>query len=650
VYCLNTALKLYDSVLVVPTFYGFYTAFGLVNSTIYLNQLGSYQPWVLLLVLVGICALIYGVKMLSSPKPEVNPTGEPLSALDNGYMDDEDEDAHEMEHRSKSGGGKKAFGDTIKGPKKSKLSVRLKKSMSNKRQSHAGAGTALDEENDVPSLYSSRRGMIDDMSSDVSSMAGGCGGSGESAVGTSIAGTSTRGRGLSFTSKSSFQSDPFRTPKDGRSIHEDYAGGLGGTSPASAVGSRRSMPFMNVPMMVQESDETPTHVLVDTTEELDGSDDEGHASRQQQQRRRESMLKDSLKNLTMHEKRASIGNQWSSQPYLLNSQPQQHSTSQQQQQQDGQLPRIDTTAGRTRRESARLSNSAGINIPVEHMSPSQLRAHLTNPKRHQQDDSIEAADRDGLDELVGFPSTSVSNQLTRGHSVRWSTGSSKIDQVFEDLNPFKSLGGGYQNGGGNQNTTSHRDSVVGGVFSAAAASVAASFSSSLPSSPSQPTSTSAAADRPSHVRQDSFSGLPSEWDVPGRKKRHSMRFGGDVVRSNSSSGGLVSTAAVVSAEQTTGSGSASLSSSSTPSPSLVPTATSPTTTTSTSTTTTTTSLKEGAIPTMSSSASFANGVMIEESAMVSPSPRTSRIMSSPEIQLSGFNFQPLSTSSTTTEQ
>ncbi|KAI8601487.1 hypothetical protein EDD21DRAFT_305035, partial [Dissophora ornata] len=70
VYCLNTGLKLYDSVLVVPTFYGFYTAFGLINSTIYLNQLGSYEPWVLLLVLVGIGALIYGVKMLSAPKPD----------------------------------------------------------------------------------------------------------------------------------------------------------------------------------------------------------------------------------------------------------------------------------------------------------------------------------------------------------------------------------------------------------------------------------------------------------------------------------------------------------------------------------------------------------------------------------------------------
>ncbi|KAF9178066.1 hypothetical protein BGZ51_008119 [Haplosporangium sp. Z 767] len=73
VYCLNTALKLYDSVLVVPMFYGFYTAFGLINSTIYLDQLQNYQTWVLLLIFVGIAALIYGVHMLSAPKPDLDP-------------------------------------------------------------------------------------------------------------------------------------------------------------------------------------------------------------------------------------------------------------------------------------------------------------------------------------------------------------------------------------------------------------------------------------------------------------------------------------------------------------------------------------------------------------------------------------------------
>jgi len=566
--------------------------------------------------------------MLSSPKPELNPSGGPLSALDNGYMDDEDDDAHEMEHRSKAGskGTKNVNGDTIKGPKKSKLSTRLKKSLNNKRQSHAGAGTALDEENDVPSLYSSRRGIMDDGLSEISSTLGGEDSSSGAFGMGSIAGTSTRGRGMSFTSKSSFQSDPFRTPKDSRSINEDYMGGAGGQSPASAIGSRRSIPFSNSPVMVAEEIE-PTHVLVDTTEELDGSDDEGHAGhhfqrQQQQQQRRESMLKDSLKNLTMHEKRVSLGNQWSSesQPYLLQQQLQtQH--------EQGQIPaRIDTTAGRSRRDSARLSNSAGV-VSVEHMSPSQFRAHLTKSRPLQDEnngDRIGYEDRDALDELVGFPSTTASNQpLARGHSARWSTGSSKIDQVFEDLNPFKSIGGGYQN----NSAGSNRDSV-GGVLSAAAAAAMAAVGSSLPSSPSQATGT----ERPSHGRQDSFTGLPSEWDVPGRKKRHSMRFG-DVVRSNSASGGLVSTSAATSATATnetrSGSGSASLSSSSTPSHSALP---SPSLNAAN-----TTPSAEGAIP-----FSFAGGVVVDErngpSDYVTPSPRTSRIMSSPEIQLSGFNF------------
>ncbi|GES91257.1 magnesium transporter [Rhizophagus clarus] len=54
VYCLNTALKLHDSVLVVPMFYGFYTAMGLVNTMIYLNEISTYPPWALLLVTLGI--------------------------------------------------------------------------------------------------------------------------------------------------------------------------------------------------------------------------------------------------------------------------------------------------------------------------------------------------------------------------------------------------------------------------------------------------------------------------------------------------------------------------------------------------------------------------------------------------------------------
>ncbi|CAG8750808.1 908_t:CDS:2, partial [Funneliformis mosseae] len=64
VYCLNTALKLHDSVLVVPMFYGFYTAMGLVNTMIYLDEISTYPLWALLLVTFGIGSLVYGVLLL----------------------------------------------------------------------------------------------------------------------------------------------------------------------------------------------------------------------------------------------------------------------------------------------------------------------------------------------------------------------------------------------------------------------------------------------------------------------------------------------------------------------------------------------------------------------------------------------------------
>ncbi|KAI8389318.1 magnesium transporter NIPA-domain-containing protein [Blakeslea trispora] len=69
VYCLNTALKLYTSVVVVPVFYGTYTALGLVNTIIYLDEISNYPPWAIALVFVGIGVLIYGVFLLSS-KPD----------------------------------------------------------------------------------------------------------------------------------------------------------------------------------------------------------------------------------------------------------------------------------------------------------------------------------------------------------------------------------------------------------------------------------------------------------------------------------------------------------------------------------------------------------------------------------------------------
>ncbi|KAF9430997.1 hypothetical protein BGZ76_000630 [Entomortierella beljakovae] len=541
VYCLNTGLKLYDSVLVVPTFYGFYTAFGLINSIVYLDQLGDYEPWVLLLVLVGITVLIYGVRMLSAPKPEQTPSRG--SGTDTSY-DDEDEDAHEMELRSK--GGKSG---------KSGLKASLKKKISSKRKSQHGPG--MDEENDAPSMYGSQRGILDpdDIDSEISTI----GGMGSSSVG----GTSTRGRGMSFTSKSSFQSDPFRTPKDCRSINEGFAGA--GSTPIATGGHRRSI-------LYGDHNEAPaTHVLVDTTDiDLNDSGDEGFVGRDILDRQRKRQSAFNSHNALTQEK-------------LMDTES------------DVQRPRIDTaiTVTKTRRESERFSSfSAGA------MSPSQFKAHLTNSSNlQQQQQQQQMSNADIFEEVKVVPrdftnSASINNGA-RGHSVRWSTGSSKIDQVFEELNPFKIM----------KNSREPTGDVAA--------------SSSLPSSPLQATSfssTSPSSDQSSgpehrhgHKRQDSFTGRPSEWDVPGRKKRHSMLFG-EAGRSNSASGGLGS------------------------SNSSPPTTPSPTSATMQNPYTLNRSNSSGKSSRTPPNA-FSTGEWVPQAEEYTPSPRTSRIMSSPEIQL-----------------
>ncbi|KAF8210358.1 hypothetical protein K438DRAFT_1809537 [Mycena galopus ATCC 62051] len=63
--CLNRGLKVYDSTLVVPVFYGVYTATGFLNSLIFNNEVDSYQSWTLFLIFVSI--------LCSSRKPEPGP-------------------------------------------------------------------------------------------------------------------------------------------------------------------------------------------------------------------------------------------------------------------------------------------------------------------------------------------------------------------------------------------------------------------------------------------------------------------------------------------------------------------------------------------------------------------------------------------------
>ncbi|KAJ7703114.1 hypothetical protein B0H17DRAFT_922465 [Mycena rosella] len=71
--CLNRGLKVYDSTLVVPVFYGVYTATGFLDSLIFNNEVDSYQSWTLFLIFVSIFVLISGVVLLTHKKPEPGP-------------------------------------------------------------------------------------------------------------------------------------------------------------------------------------------------------------------------------------------------------------------------------------------------------------------------------------------------------------------------------------------------------------------------------------------------------------------------------------------------------------------------------------------------------------------------------------------------
>jgi len=68
--CLNRALKIYDSTLVVPMFYAVYTASGFLNSLFFNDEVHAYSHWTLFAVFISIAILIAGVVLLTSEKPE----------------------------------------------------------------------------------------------------------------------------------------------------------------------------------------------------------------------------------------------------------------------------------------------------------------------------------------------------------------------------------------------------------------------------------------------------------------------------------------------------------------------------------------------------------------------------------------------------
>ncbi|KAI0915783.1 hypothetical protein AcW1_003712 [Taiwanofungus camphoratus] len=68
--CLNRGLKVYESTLVVPVFYGVYTGAGFLDSLIFNDEVDAYQPWTLFLIFVSMLILISGVVLLTFKKPE----------------------------------------------------------------------------------------------------------------------------------------------------------------------------------------------------------------------------------------------------------------------------------------------------------------------------------------------------------------------------------------------------------------------------------------------------------------------------------------------------------------------------------------------------------------------------------------------------
>jgi len=67
--CLNRGLKVYDSTLVVPVFYGVYTGAGWLDSLIFNDDVDAYKPWTLFLIFVSMIVLISGVVLLTYKKP-----------------------------------------------------------------------------------------------------------------------------------------------------------------------------------------------------------------------------------------------------------------------------------------------------------------------------------------------------------------------------------------------------------------------------------------------------------------------------------------------------------------------------------------------------------------------------------------------------
>lgn len=454
-------------------FYGFYTAFGLINSIIYLNQLQNYKPWVLLLILVGIGALIYGVRMLSAPKPELESAdrseqsdgqdeeGRAAGRRRGSQDNDVDVHGHEMGHRRKSGSSGSVSGAAGTGGQEGGVGGGNTGSNEKLSDNHSRHGSLTSKQRDLEgkSFTDAQDGEeyegVDALPSMLSANNRRRIGGPDDPV-DNVGMTTTR-RGTGIDSVLSYSSDPFRTPRDGRSIADLDAAAQAAAAALTAgvMAGARATAIANATSGNSDLEKQLPPLAPAHLDKRLGNIERGRAGRSSvDERRRPS------------------------------------------------LPMINTGSAlvaRGRSETRRGPTSAHLASQPRPMSPSEFRAQYTNSPFPAKPKHLQ----DGAPGLGGSqpssPTPMDGDSGGRPSSPRWAT-------VIEDLkNPFKAFRRSSVDSSMPKAESSHRR-----VPSLGAAGGAGPRSEAW---------------RQYRGRQGSWTGLPSEWEEPKRKVMHSMLFG-----------------------------------------------------------------------------------------------------------------------------
>lgn len=94
IFCLNRALAVADSTVVVPSMFAIYSGFGFANSLFYLDQLNVYTKTITAMIVLSLLVLLVGVGILSSKKVDA-PVKKPSADLE-GTPGEAEEPAHRM--------------------------------------------------------------------------------------------------------------------------------------------------------------------------------------------------------------------------------------------------------------------------------------------------------------------------------------------------------------------------------------------------------------------------------------------------------------------------------------------------------------------------------------------------------------------------